>query len=201
MDWAGYFSQGLRHISVSPAVLATQQYIHNIPLAVSPELKQPRREADKLGTCVVIKTACSDTSTPQDAWIALCLIAYRYFVISIPYGVRMPVVTEFFAIVLTGPWAQPASVKWVPVLGPRGRADGAWPWPFTPPPISCEVKERVQLYLYSYFGISCSVLGWTLSLPLLRQLRRSSISLLLSAREYHQLIQSTNTRSNISAFV
>jgi hypothetical protein len=36
-----------------------------------------------------------------------------------------------------------------------------------PPPSSAEVKERVQLYLFSLSGPSCPVLGWTLPLPLL----------------------------------
>jgi hypothetical protein len=68
MDSAGYFSQDLRYISISPANLATRPYIHNIPLAVNPGLKQPQREAyQNLRTCVVIKNAYSDTSTPQDA--------------------------------------------------------------------------------------------------------------------------------------
>jgi hypothetical protein len=35
-----------------------------------------------------------------------------------------------------------------------------------PPPSSAEVKERVELYLYSPFGPSWPVLGWTLPLPL-----------------------------------
>jgi hypothetical protein len=68
MNSAGYFSQGLRYISISPDVVATQLYIHIIPLAVTPGLKQLQREAEhKLRTNVVIKNACSDTSTPQDA--------------------------------------------------------------------------------------------------------------------------------------
>jgi hypothetical protein len=41
---------------------------------------------------------------------------------------------------------------------------GAWLWPSTPS--SAEVKERVELYLYSTSGPSWSVLGWTLLLPL-----------------------------------
>jgi hypothetical protein len=36
-----------------------------------------------------------------------------------------------------------------------------------PPPSSAEVKERVELYLYSPSGSSWPVLGWTLPLPLL----------------------------------
>jgi hypothetical protein len=35
-----------------------------------------------------------------------------------------------------------------------------------PPPSSAEVKERVELYLYSPSGPSCPVLWWTLRLPL-----------------------------------
>ena len=35
-----------------------------------------------------------------------------------------------------------------------------------PPPASAEVKERVELYLYSPSGPSWPVLGWTLPLPL-----------------------------------
>jgi len=34
-----------------------------------------------------------------------------------------------------------------------------------PPPSSAEVKERVELYIYSPSGPSCPVLGWTFHLP------------------------------------
>ena len=44
---------------------------------------------------------------------------------------------------------------------PGGKAAGAWRWPPTPPS-SAEVKERVQLYLYSPSGPSWPVLGRTL---------------------------------------
>jgi hypothetical protein len=37
-----------------------------------------------------------------------------------------------------------------------------------PPPSSAEVKERIELYLYSPSGPSWPVLGWTLPLPLPR---------------------------------
>jgi len=47
---------------------------------------------------------------------------------------------------------------------PEGKAPGAWRWP--PTPSSAEVKERVELYLYSHYGPSWHVLGWTLHLPL-----------------------------------
>jgi hypothetical protein len=43
---------------------------------------------------------------------------------------------------------------------PGGKAAGAWLWPLTPS--SDEVKERVELYLYSPSGPSWVVLGGTL---------------------------------------
>jgi hypothetical protein len=36
---------------------------------------------------------------------------------------------------------------------------GSWSWP--PTPSNAEVKERVDLYLYSPYGASWPVLGWT----------------------------------------
>jgi hypothetical protein len=43
------------------------------------------------------------------------------------------------------------------------KAAGAWCWP--PTSSSAEVKERVELYLYSPSGLSWPVIGWTLPLP------------------------------------
>jgi len=42
-----------------------------------------------------------------------------------------------------------------------GKVAGAWRYP---PPSSAEVKERVELYLYSPSGLLWYVLGWTLPL-------------------------------------
>jgi hypothetical protein len=60
-----------------------------------------------------------------------------------------------------GPTQPP--IQWVPSLS-RGKAAGPWCWP--PTPSSAEVKERVELHLYSPSGLSWPVLGRTLPLPL-----------------------------------
>ena len=55
-------------------------------------------------------------------------------------------------------------IHWIPCLF-RGLKSGAYRWP--PTPSSSEVKERVELYLYSLPGLSGPVLLWTLPLFLL----------------------------------
>jgi hypothetical protein len=47
---------------------------------------------------------------------------------------------------------------------PWGKTAGEWRWP--PTPSSAEVKERVELYLYSLSRASWPVLGWNLPLRL-----------------------------------
>ena len=63
------------------------------------------------------------------------------------------------------PWGPPS----LPYNGyrvfPWDKAAGAWRWPSTHSRV--EVKERVELYLYSTSGPSWSLLGWPLPLPLL----------------------------------
>ena len=62
-----------------------------------------------------------------------------------------------------GPTQLPA--QWVPSIFPGDKADGAWRYP--PTPSSAEVKERVELYLYSpsgpYFNQKCrNFMSWSL---------------------------------------
>jgi hypothetical protein len=61
-----------------------------------------------------------------------------------------------------GPTQPP--VQRLPRLFLRGKTTGAWRWP--PIPFSAEVKERVQLYLYSPSGFLWPVLGWNVPLTL-----------------------------------
>ena len=74
-------------------------------------------------------------------------------------------VARFSAPVQTGHGAQPASYtkctgSFPGVKRPERGIDH-------PPPSSAEVKERVEIYLYSHSGPSWPVLGWTLTLILL----------------------------------
>jgi hypothetical protein len=57
-------------------------------------------------------------------------------------------------------WPTQRPIQWVPDPFPGGKAFGAWCWPNTPSYV--EVKERVELYVYSPSGPSRLVLGWTL---------------------------------------
>jgi len=79
-------------------------------------------------------------------------------------GDRVPQEARFSAPVQTRPWGPPTLLYngYRVFLGVKSA--GAWRWP--PIPSSAEVKEIVELYLYSPSGPSCPVVGWTLPLPL-----------------------------------
>ena len=51
-------------------------------------------------------------------------------------------------------------IQWVPGHFPGGKAAGAWRWLTTQS--SVEVKEKVELYIYSPYGPSWAVLCWAL---------------------------------------
>ena len=96
--------------------------------------------------------------------------SYRRFVywLDVP-GIESRWGARFSSPVQTGSEAHPASYTMgtgsFPGVKRPGRAVDH------PPPSSAEVKQRVQLYLYSPSGPSWPVLGWTLPLPL-QTLRR-----------------------------
>jgi hypothetical protein len=77
-------------------------------------------------------------------------------------GYRIPVGARFSVSVQTGPGAYPASCTMGTGSFPGVKRPGRGV--DHPPPSSAEVKERVELYLYSPSGPSWPVLGWTLPL-------------------------------------
>ena len=70
---------------------------------------------------------------------------------------------RFSAPVQIGPGAHPASCT----MGTGSFLGIKWPGRGIdhPPPSSAEVKERVELYLYSTTGPSWAAIGWNLPLP------------------------------------
>ena len=81
---------------------------------------------------------------------------FQYFIIYSGGGAEFPHPSRP-ALELTQP-----PIQYIPGF-PRCKAAGAWLWPHNPS--RAEVKERVELYLYSAFGLSWPVLGNILQSP------------------------------------
>jgi len=77
-------------------------------------------------------------------------------------GDRISVGGEIFRTRPHRPWGPPSLLYNGYQVFSVGKAEGAWRWP--PTPSSAEVKERVELHLYSPSGPSWPVIRWTLTL-------------------------------------
>ena len=77
-------------------------------------------------------------------------------------GIESRLGDEIFRTRPDWPWGLPSLLYNGHRGFPGSKAAGAWRW--TPTPSSTEVKERVELYLYSPYGPSWPVLGWPLPL-------------------------------------
>jgi hypothetical protein len=79
-------------------------------------------------------------------------------------GDRIPVGARFSAPFQTGPGAHPASYTMGTGSFTGVKRPGVWRWP--PNPLSAEVRERAELYLYSPSGPLWPVIGLPLPLAL-----------------------------------
>jgi len=112
------------------------------------------------------------------------LVPYSYKKILVH---RNPVGARFSPPLQTDPTSHPASYTMGTGFFPGVKRPGGGV--HHPPPARAEVKERVELYLYSPSGPSCLVLGWTYTLPL------PYLYLLSSIKIYFNIIISTLFRS------
>ena len=80
---------------------------------------------------------------------------------------------QIFRILPDRPWGPHSLLYNEYRFFPGGKADGAWRWP--PTLSSAEIKERVELYLYSPYGPSWPVLGCPLPLPNIQRFGNSNI--------------------------
>jgi len=114
-----------------------------------------------------IKDKRKSSAVQKLNWICASVVGRNSAVgVETRYGVGGPVIEsrwgpDFPRQSRLALWPTKPPIRWVPALF-RGKANGAWRWP--PTPFSDEVKERVELYLYSPSGYSFSVLGRPLPL-------------------------------------
>jgi len=98
-------------------------------------------------------------------------------------GDRIPMGARFSAPVQTGPGAHPDSCIMgtgsLPGVKRPGRGADH------PPASSADVKERAELYLYSTYGPSWSVIGWPLPLIMTSFLAQKMTSQNVTLRPHH----------------
>jgi len=77
---------------------------------------------------------------------------------------------------------------------PGGKAAGAWRW--LPTPTSAEVKETVELFLYSPSGPSWTAIGWTVPLivPLLFYCIKIQLNYCIGAIYYIVIVYCINSK-------
>ena len=103
---------------------------------------------------------------------------------------------ELFRIRPDRPWGPPSLLYNGYRVFPWCKAAGTWRWP--PTPSSAEVQEKLKPYIYSPFGSSWPVLGWTSPLIFVtREVRKSKNKIRITSglSRTQELLQGKRARS------